>query len=60
MNKKLLTLQDLSKFCEDNKLYNFSSKDNDFVIVVQTPGLFSVSGETSEGLIPVSLKACQD
>lgn len=60
MNKKLLTLQDLSKFCEDNKLYNFSSKDNDFVIVVQTPGQFSISGETSEGLIPVSLKACHD
>lgn len=60
MNKKLLTLQDLSKFCEDNKLYNFSSKDSDFVIIVQTPGLFSISEETSDGLIPVSLKACHD
>lgn len=61
MKKRLLTLKDLVTFCEQHNLNKFSSDENHGeVIVVQTPGLFSIEGKSQEGLIPVSLKACHD
>lgn len=60
MKKKYLTLQDLAVFCEKNNFTEFHSKNEDEVIVVQSPGTFSIENESLNGLIPVNLNACHD
>lgn len=40
--RNLLTIQDLLKFCQENKLYNFSSKDQGYKLKVQVPSSFEV------------------
>lgn len=61
MKKRLLTLQDLISFCEQSNLTSFSSsQNNNEVIVVQTPGKFALTGDSTDGLIPVDLLACHD
>lgn len=40
--KNLLTIQDLLKFCQENKLYNFNSKDHGYKLKVQVPSSFEV------------------
>ena len=47
MKKKLLTLEDLVKFCKAQKLYSFSSKETGEQICVQVPASFAK--ETTEG-----------
>ena len=36
--KKLLTLEQLAKFCEDNNFLTFNSKDSGYTLSVQVPG----------------------
>ena len=40
--RNLLTIQDLLKFCQENKLYSFSSKDQGYKLKVQVPSSFEV------------------
>ena len=40
--RSLLTSQDLLKFCQENKLYNFSSKEQGYYLKVQVPSSFEV------------------
>ncbi len=65
MGKKLLTLEDLyNYYSTKKKSCNFSSKDDDSVIVVQIPGQARFDSTESEidkdkeGLMPVELQAC--
>ena len=60
MKKKYLTLQDLAIFCEQNNFTEFHSSNDEEVIVVQSPGTFTVDKESIDGLVPVTLNACHD
>lgn len=40
--KKLLTLEDLAKFCKEHKFSKFSSKDSGYQLSVQVPATFEV------------------
>ena len=42
--KKLLTLEDLAKFCKEQNFSNFSSKDTGYQLSVQVPANFEVDG----------------
>lgn len=44
--KKLLTLEDLAKFCKEQNFSNFSSKDTGYQLSVQVPANFEVDGNT--------------
>ena len=44
--KKLLTLEDLVKFCKEQNFSNFSSKDTGYQLSVQVPANFEVDGNT--------------
>lgn len=41
--KKLLTLEDLARFCKEQKFSEFSSKQNGYQLCVQTPASFEVN-----------------
>ena len=59
--KKILTLDDLYKFCLENKFEHFSSKENGGApLVVQTLAQFEANEdeEPINGLYPVKLKSC--
>lgn len=40
--RNLLTIQDLLKFCQENKMYKFSSKEHGYKLSVQVPSTFNV------------------
>ena len=40
MKKKLLTIDELVRFCQEQKFYNFSSKDTGYQLAVQIPAVF--------------------
>ena len=42
--KKLLTLEDLAKFCKEQNFSNFSSKNTGYQLSVQVPANFEVAG----------------
>ena len=44
--KKLLTLEDLAKFCKEQNFSNFSSKDTGYQLSVQVPANFEVDDNT--------------
>ena len=44
---KILTLDQLIKFCEDNKFYNFNSKDSGYTLSVQIPGQLSFDSDST-------------
>ena len=44
--KKLLTIEDLAKFCKEQNFSNFSSKDTGYQLSVQVPANFEVDGNT--------------
>ena len=44
--KRLLTLEDLAKFCKEQNFSNFSSKDTGYQLSVQVPANFEVDGNT--------------
>ena len=64
MAKKILTVEDLLAFCEQNKLYNFDSHKDGYEFVVNIPATFDVKEESTdkylEGLIPFESKAFHD
>lgn len=43
--KKLLTLEDLAKFCKEKNFSKFSSKDSGYQLSVQVPATFEVENE---------------
>lgn len=57
MKKKLLTLEDLVKFCKAQKLYSFSAKDSDGPICVQVPASFKKKDVKDDAYLYVDLKA---
>lgn len=59
MKRKLFTFEDLYNFfAKQDKDVSFNAQESDSVIVVQVPALFSSSGESSQGLMPVHLQVC--
>ena len=55
---KILTLDQLIKFCEDNKFYNFNSKDSGYTLSVQIPGQLSFDSDSTQGLLFTKVKTC--
>ena len=57
--KKLLTLEQLAKFCEDNNFLTFNSKDSGYTLSVQVPGnLVFEEEKKDESLMYVKVKVC--
>ena len=50
-NKKLLTIDDLVQFCQDNKFYNFSAKTSGYQLAVQVPSIFEVDDENKDNTL---------
>lgn len=42
MNKKILTIDDLVKFCETNKFHRFSSTETGYQLAVKVPTTFEI------------------
>ena len=59
MNKRLMTLDDLyGFFVEQNKTFNFNSKESGTPIVVSLPGTFAETNNDMPGLLKLKLKVC--
>lgn len=56
MNKRLLTLDDLVKFCEDGNLSNFSSKDKGYALSVSIPASFESDYNPQDGLVKLKFR----
>ena len=56
--KKLLTLEQLVQFCEQNNFHNFSSKDTGYTLSVQVPGNLNFSDKEDEDLLYTKVKVC--
>lgn len=56
--KKLLTLEQLVQFCEQNKFHNFSAKDTGYTLSVQVPGNLNFSDKEDEDLLYTTVKVC--
>lgn len=59
MKKRLLTIEDLIKFCENQNFSKFSSKDVGYSLSVQTPAMFEVvenEDESRRGLLKLKIK----
>ena len=46
--RTLLTIQDLLKFCQENKLYNFNSNEQGYKLRVQIPASFEVDNNVDD------------
>lgn len=59
MKKKLLTLEDLVKFCQEQKLYSFSAKDSGYQICALVPATFKKNEDSNEdsSLLYATVKA---
>lgn len=58
-NKKLLTLEQLVKFCEERNFSSFNSKENGYSLSVQVPGTFAIKEDlTEQGMLKIQLKVC--
>ena len=57
MKKKLLTLEDLVKFCKAQKMFNFSSKESGYQICVQVPATFAKKEDPQSSLLFADIKA---
>jgi hypothetical protein len=58
MFRKFYTIDDLYKFCKENKYEHFSSMKQGAPLIVQSIGSFEASDSISDGLMPVKLKSC--
>ena len=60
MNKKFFTVEDLINFCESKKIYNFSSKESNEPIVVQSIQDFSKVEieESDDGKLYAKVRVC--
>lgn len=47
-NKKILYLEDLVRFCEEQKMYSFSSKETGYKLSVQVPAQFEINTEQND------------
>lgn len=59
MKKKALTIDDLIKFCNEHKFYEFSSEKMGYKLSVQVPSSFEISEETDnsrQGMMKVKIK----
>ena len=57
--KKLLTLEQLAKFCEDNNFLTFNSKESGYTLSVQVPGdLVFEEDKEDDSLMFVRVKVC--
>lgn len=50
-SKKILTLDDLVKFCKIEKFYNFSAKNTGYQLAVQIPSTFEISNEYTDNTL---------
>ena len=57
MKKKLLTIEDLVKFCKEQKMFSFSSKNNGGPICIAVPATFEKSDDESSSLLFADIKA---
>ena len=57
MKKKILTIEDLVKFCKEQKMFSFSSKNNGEPICVAIPATFEKSDDHSSSLLFADIKA---
>ena len=48
MKKKLLTLDDLVLFCQNQKLYSFNAKESGYQLCVQSPAVFKKNDDDNE------------
>ena len=55
--KKLLTLEDLVKFCREQKLYSFSSKESGYQLCVRVPAHFDKKDSENSSLFYGIIKA---
>ena len=55
---KLLTLEQLAKFCEENKFYNFSAKESGYTLSVHVPGELTFESDSTQGLLFATVKVC--
>lgn len=55
---KILTLEQLVRFCEENKFYSFDSKNTGYKLCVQIPGVFEQNLDSTKGLLHTKLKVC--
>lgn len=48
IKRKALTIEDLIRFCQDNKMYSFNSKEQGYRLSVQVPATFEVDENVDE------------
>lgn len=58
MARKFYTIDDLYKFCKDNRFEFFSSEQQGAPLVVQSLGTFEANDTDDNGLMKVKLKSC--
>ena len=59
MTKRLMTFDDLYEFfVEQNKTFNFNSKESGTPIVVSLPGVFAATDDNMPGLLKLKIKVC--
>ena len=54
--KRILTIEQLIHFCEQNKFYNFSSKDTGYQLCVQMPAVFEKEENKDDSLLFAKVK----
>lgn len=55
MKKKLLTLDDLINFCQEQKFTSFNSQDSGYQLCVHVPATFSVEEDSNESMMYASV-----
>lgn len=58
--KRIMTVQDLVKFCETNQLYSFNSQESGSQIFVRSEGQFEEEFKEEDGLLYLRVKVFHD
>lgn len=58
MVRKFYTIDDLYNFCKENKYESFSAEKQGAPLIIQSMGVFELSDNLVDGLMPVKLKSC--
>lgn len=56
--RKILTYEQLIKFCAENKFYSFNSKTSGYTLSVQVPGNLSFENKSIKGKLYTQVKVC--
>ncbi len=56
--QKILTMDQLVKFCVKQKLYSFDSKDRGYQLSVQVPGSLLFEDDSAQGILFCKIKVC--